>query len=145
MMKVITSNRYQPCLKHASLAVVQDWRTTLALPVPLNPQQSFGEPVNTKSLPGFKLKFVIVRSHKLNWQGPFTVESLVKCTLPLVICVHNINSCARCFGWQYICLTCERCDMSSVNKRSTRVGATSKKLNWLAGGMTFRVFGFKIT
>ena len=26
-------------------------------------------------------------------QGLFAVESPLKCTLPLVICIHNINSC----------------------------------------------------
>ena len=31
-------------------------------------------------------------------QGLFTVESLLKCTRPLVICIHNINSCVRCIG-----------------------------------------------
>ena len=30
-------------------------------------------------------------------------------------------------GTAHICLTCERCDMSSINKRSTRVVATLKK------------------
>ena len=43
-------------------------------------------------------------------QGLFTVESALKCTLPLVIFIHNIKSCVRCIG-------CERCDMSSLNKR----------------------------
>ena len=46
-------------------------------------------------------------------QGLFTVESPLKCTLPLMIWIHNINSCVRCIGWLYICFTCERCDMSS--------------------------------
>ena len=53
-------------------------------------------------------------------QGCLAVESPLKCTLPLVICKHNINSCVRCIDWLFICFTCERCDMSSINKRSTR-------------------------
>ena len=60
-------------------------------------------------------------------QGLFAVESLLKCPLPLVICIHNVNSCLRCIDRQYICFTCERCDMSSINKRSTRVVATFKR------------------
>ena len=40
---------------------------------------------------------------------------------------HNVNSCARCTGWRYICITCERRNMSSRNKISTRVVATFKK------------------
>ena len=43
------------------------------------------------------------------------MESPLKCTLPPVICILNI------------CFTCERCDMSSTNKRSTRVVATFLK------------------
>ena len=52
-------------------------------------------------------------------QWLFTVESPLKCTLPLVICMHNINSCVRPIGWLDICFTCERCYMTSLNKRST--------------------------
>ena len=61
-------------------------------------------------------------------QGLFTVESLLKCTFPLVICTHNINSCVRCIDCLYIGFTCERCDMSSIKKRSTRVVVTFKKI-----------------
>ena len=31
-------------------------------------------------------------------QGHFAVESTLKSTLPLVICIHSINSCVRCIG-----------------------------------------------
>ena len=31
--------------------------------------------------------------------------------------IHNINSCVRCIDWLYICLACERRDMSSINKK----------------------------
>ena len=41
--------------------------------------------------------------------------------LPLVISIQNNNSFERCIGWLYICFTCERCNMSSINKKSTRV------------------------
>ena len=44
----------------------------------------------------------------------FTVESLLKSTLPLVICLNN-NS-LRCIDWLYIFFTCERCNMSSIKK-----------------------------
>ena len=61
-------------------------------------------------------------------QGLFAVASpLIKCTLPLVICIHNISSCVRCIGWLYICFTCDRCDMSSINKRSNRQPLIIKK------------------
>ena len=65
-------------------------------------------------------------------QGLFAVESPLKCTLPLVICINNINSCVRCIGWLYICFTCERCDMKSITKRFTRVVANTKiiKVAW---------------
>ena len=39
---------------------------------------------------------------------------------------HIFNSCVRCIDWLYICFTCVRCDISSINKRSTRVVATFK-------------------
>ena len=42
--------------------------------------------------------------------------SVKKSTLPLVICINNINSCVRCIGWLYICFTHEICDMSSIGK-----------------------------
>ena len=51
----------------------------------------------------------------------------VKSTLLLMLCIHNFNSCVRCKVWLCICFTSERCNMSSINKRSTRVGAKSKK------------------
>ena len=38
---------------------------------------------------------------------------------------HNINSCVRRIGRLNICFTCERCNMSSMNKISTRVMGTS--------------------
>ena len=44
-----------------------------------------------------------------------------------LVTIHNFNSCVWCIGWLYICFTCERCDMRSINKRSTRVVATFKK------------------
>ena len=59
-------------------------------------------------------------------QGLFNVESPIKCPLPIGICIHNINSCVRCIGWPYICFTYEGCDMSSINKVSTRVVVTCK-------------------
>ena len=49
-------------------------------------------------------------------QGLFNVEFSLKCSLPLVICILNINSCVIFIGWLYICFTCE---MSSINKRYT--------------------------
>ena len=57
-------------------------------------------------------------------QGHFAEESPLKCTLHLVFWIHNINSCVRCIGWLYICFSCDRCAMSSINKRSTRALAT---------------------
>ena len=48
----------------------------------------------------------------------------LKSTHPLLIFIHNLNSCVRCIGWQYICFTGERCYVSSTNKRSIRVAAT---------------------
>ena len=59
-------------------------------------------------------------------QGHFAVESPLKCTLPLVICIHNNNSFVRRNDWLYIYFTCERCDMRSINKKSIRVVATLK-------------------
>ena len=61
-------------------------------------------------------------------QALFIVESTLKSNLPLVICTHNINSSARlCIGCQFTCFTCERCNMSSLNKKSTGVVATFKQ------------------
>ena len=62
-------------------------------------------------------------------KGLLAVESPLKCTLPLLICICNINSCVRFIGWLYIFFTCERCNTSSTNKRSTRVVATFKNVN----------------
>ena len=59
--------------------------------------------------------------------GLFTAESPLISTLLLVICIHKINSCVRRIGWLYICFTRERCNMSSINKMSTRVVATFLK------------------
>ena len=59
-------------------------------------------------------------------QGLFTAESPLKSILPLGICLHKSNSCVRCIGWLYIWLRGEKCDMSSKNKRSTRVVAALK-------------------
>ena len=56
----------------------------------------------------------------------FRWESSLKSTFPPVSCVHKINSSERCIGWLYICLTCERCNMRSIIKRSTRVVGTFK-------------------
>ena len=52
----------------------------------------------------------------------------VKMYLPLVICIQNIDSWVRCIGWLCICFTFERCIMSSINKRSTRVVGTLTKI-----------------
>ena len=41
-----------------------------------------------------------------------------------IICIHNFSSCARCIGWLYIGFKCERCIMSPIIKRSTRLVAT---------------------
>ena len=74
-------------------------------------------------------------------QGLFAAESLFKCTLLLVICKHNINSCVRCsIGWLYICFACERCNMSSINKRSTRKVNSFKetKFNYTVLRISFR-------
>ena len=57
-------------------------------------------------------------------QEHFTVESPLISTLTHVICIHNSNSCVRCMGWLSICFTHERCNLSWINKRSTRVVAT---------------------
>ena len=57
-------------------------------------------------------------------QWLFTAESLLKISLPLVICVYNTNTW---IGWLYICCRCGRCDMSPINKRSTRLEGTLKK------------------
>ena len=57
----------------------------------------------------------------------FTVESQLKSTLHLVICLQNINSC---IGWLYICLPCERCNISLMNQSSTRVVATLWKITF---------------
>ena len=48
----------------------------------------------------------------------------------LMISIHNFNSCVRCIVWQYICFTYERCNMSSINKTSTRVVVNVKKKMW---------------
>ena len=53
-------------------------------------------------------------------------KSSLKSALLLVICINNFNSCVRWIGWLFIWFTCERCDTSSINKRSTRVVATLK-------------------
>ena len=70
-----------------------------------------------------------VTGSKLGASKDSSLWNLLKCTLPLVICIHNINSCGRCIDWLHICFTCVRCDMSSINKRSTRVVATLKKIS----------------
>ena len=49
-------------------------------------------------------------------------------TLPLVISIHNINLWDRCIGWLYNRLSCDRCNLSSINKISARVVAILKKL-----------------
>ena len=65
-------------------------------------------------------------------QGSFTAESLLKLTLLLVICTHIFNSCVRCIVWLYICFSFERCNMNSINKRSTReVANFNRKKLWL--------------
>ena len=51
------------------------------------------------------------------------MESPLKCTLPLVICIYNINSYVNYLG----CFTQVRCDMSSISKKSTRVVAAFRK------------------
>ena len=66
-------------------------------------------------------------------QGAITMESLLRSTLFLMICIHNFNSCVRCVVWQYLCFTCESWNMSSINKRSTGVIANFKKsLIWMS-------------
>ena len=55
--------------------------------------------------------------------------ALVKIQPFFLIFLHDINSCARCISWLSICFTCKRCDISSKNRRSTKVVATyGKKL-----------------
>ena len=50
-------------------------------------------------------------------QGLFSLESLLKCTLTVVICLHNINSSVRCtIDGLCICLTCDIFGMSAINK-----------------------------
>ena len=44
----------------------------------------------------------------------------------VLICTHNINSCVIC--WQYVCSACKWCNMSSINKRFTRVVTSSNPL-----------------
>ena len=51
-------------------------------------------------------------------QGLFTAEIPLQSTGPLDICIYNIHSGVRCIGCLYICLTCERCYMCSINKGS---------------------------
>ena len=68
-----------------------------------------------------------VTGSELCQQGLFNVESPIKCPLPMGICMHIINSCVRCIGGLYICFTYEGCDLSSINKISTRVVATCKR------------------
>ena len=44
-----------------------------------------------------------------------------------MIFIYCINSCQRCIGrLYYICFTCERCDMSSIHERSTRLDVELK-------------------
>ena len=69
---------------------------------------SEGHRFETWRHPGFSLRHVLT----------------LKSTHPLLIFIHNLNSCVRCIGWQYICFTGERCYVSSTNKRSIRVAAT---------------------
>ena len=38
-------------------------------------------------------------------QGLFTAQSPLKSTLPLEICIQEINSSVRCIGWPNICFT----------------------------------------
>ena len=55
-------------------------------------------------------------------QGLFVLKHALKCTHPLVICKHNYNSFARSIGWLNISFTCDRCDMSSKNKKDPLAG-----------------------
>ena len=41
--------------------------------------------------------------------------SLLKSTLALVICMHNINSCVRRIGWQHIFFTQSKFNLSSIS------------------------------
>ena len=41
----------------------------------------------------------------------------------LMICIHDFSLFVRWIVLHYICFTCERCNMSSINKRSARVVA----------------------
>ena len=61
-------------------------------------------------------------------QGFSKAKSPLKSALLLLICEYNINYYARCIGWLHICFTCERCNMSSINLRSTRMVETLKKI-----------------
>ena len=66
-------------------------------------------------------------------QGLFTAESPLKSTLPLVICIHNINSCVICIGWLHICFTCERRDMPGRRQPFKKVFCDEETLplDWL--------------
>ena len=63
------------------------------------------------------------------------------------------HSCDRYVGWQQICFICERCNMSSKNKRSTRVvaysslksncGSNTVRLEWLEISVTSHLLSFR--
>ena len=67
------------------------------------------------------------RLKSLGLHGLFTAKSLIKSTLPRVIWIENIHSCVRCIDGLSICFTCERCNMSSVNKWFNLEVASLKK------------------
>ena len=58
----------------------------------------------------------------------FNQGASIKSTLLLMICICDFNWCVRCIFWLYICFTCDRSNISSINQRSTRVVAKFKKL-----------------
>ena len=62
-------------------------------------------------------------------QGLFTEESPFISTFLLEICVYKINPCVRSIVWLHNCFTCERWNMSSINKSSTRMVPTFFKVS----------------
>ena len=45
----------------------------------------------------------------------------ISCGISMRIYPCYFNLCGRCIGWPFTCFSCERCNMSSINKRSNRV------------------------
>ena len=71
--------------------------------------------------------------HKNSWHHIKINSATSNCNstkiYPLQFSTLKIYSCVRCFGLLYICFICERCNMSSINKRATRVVWSYKKTN----------------